>query len=67
MFDPKDLITANEAARLVGGENSPVHVSTLWRWVKAGRISAPYKPAPGTVRFSRSKLLKELGLQIEAA
>jgi predicted DNA-binding transcriptional regulator AlpA len=44
---------------LIGG-NRPIHPSTLWRWVKAGRISAPVKIGPHTVRFRRTQLVADL-------
>ncbi len=67
MSDTDDLITSNEACRVLGGAQSPINLSTLWRWVKAGRISPPLKPGPGTVRFSRSKLIAERDRQKAAA
>lgn len=65
-YDPNDLVTTVEACRIAGGANDPVNPSTLWRWVKAGRISPPIKPGPGTARFRRSKLLAELGIEAAA-
>jgi hypothetical protein len=62
-----DLITTATACRLLGGEESPIHPSTLWRWVKAGRISPPLKPGPGTVRFRRSVLIAERDRRSAAA
>ena len=38
------------ACEFVGG-TKPVHPSTLWRWVKAGRISPPKNVGPNIVRF----------------
>jgi hypothetical protein len=60
MHKNDDLITINAACRLAGGDDSPIHPSTLWRWVRAGRISPPLKPGPGTVRFRRSVLVADL-------
>jgi hypothetical protein len=62
MANDTDLITIVSACRVAGGDESPINPSTLWRWVKARRISPPVKVGPRTVRFSRSKLLAELGL-----
>jgi predicted DNA-binding transcriptional regulator AlpA len=53
-----DLITTATACAILGGE-APINPSTLWRWIKAGRISPPLKPGPGTVRFRRSVLIAE--------
>lgn len=67
MTDADDLIPAVEACRMIGGATSPINPSTLWRWVKAGRVSPPIKISPGTVRFRRSVLSAELGLSASAA
>jgi predicted site-specific integrase-resolvase len=66
MSDTTDLITTVAACRVAGGDESPVNPSTLWRWVKAGRISPPIKVGPGTARFSKRKLLNELGIEAAA-
>jgi hypothetical protein len=54
-----DLVTINTACTILGGRDAPINPSTLWRWIKAGRISPPLKPGPGTVRFRRSVLIAE--------
>lgn len=66
MTSPDDLIPIVEACRVIGGAESPVNPSTVWRWVKAGRISPPLKLGPATVRFRRSQLLADLGIEIAA-
>ena len=59
------MLTDNEhldtpaACALLGG-NRPVHPSTLWRWIKAGRISPPVKIGPNTIRFRRTQLVADL-------
>jgi predicted site-specific integrase-resolvase len=54
-----DLITTATACAILGGREAPINPSTLWRWIKAGRISPPLKPGPGTARFRRSVLIAE--------
>jgi hypothetical protein len=54
-----DLIPIGTACRILGGDESPLNPSTVWRWIKAGRISPPLKLSPGTVRFRRSVLIAE--------
>jgi hypothetical protein len=54
-----DLITTATACAILGGREALINPSTLWRWIKAGRISPPLKPGPGTVRFRRSVLIAE--------
>lgn len=61
-----DLITVGAACRLAGGDETPIHPSTLWRWVKAGRISPPVKLGRNTARYRRSVLLRELGIEVAA-
>lgn len=62
----KNLITTGAACRLAGGEDTPIHASTLWRWIKAGRISPPIKVGPNTARFDRDLLVRELGIEVAA-
>jgi hypothetical protein len=52
-------LDTHAACALIGG-NRPIHPATLWRWVKAGRISPPVKLGPGTVRFRRTRLIADL-------
>lgn len=39
--DDIDLIDTETACTIVGGHNKPVHRSTLWRLVKAGKLPPP--------------------------
>jgi hypothetical protein len=57
--DTDDLVPTGTACRILGGDESPINPSTLWRWIKAGRISPPLKIGPQTVRFRRSQLVAE--------
>jgi hypothetical protein len=59
MSDTDDLVPIVTACRLLGGDETPLNPSTVWRWVKAGRISPPLKIGPGTVRFRKSVLVAE--------
>jgi hypothetical protein len=51
-----DWITIREACRMVGGDEKPIHPSTYYRGVVAGRYPAPEHPSPGIARVRRSKL-----------
>jgi len=64
-----DFITRAVACRLIGGDDTPVDLSTLYRMVKRGRISAPVVVGLRAVRFDRAKLLKEIqqGKALEVA
>ncbi len=59
MSNESDLITIPVACRLLGGDDTPINPSTLWRWIKAGRYSPPIKVGAAAVRFKRSVLLAE--------
>lgn len=51
-----DLVDERTACRILGGENSPIHRSTLWRGVNDGRFPRPIKVGASTNRWSRSEL-----------
>ena len=51
-----DWITIREACRMIGGDEKPVHPSTYYRGVDAGRYPPPEHPSPGISRVRRSKL-----------
>jgi predicted DNA-binding transcriptional regulator AlpA len=51
-----DLIDESSACRLLGGEDSPIHRSTLWRGVNSGRYPRPLKVGPGTNRWRLGEL-----------
>ena len=55
----EEFLDTPSACALIGGTR-PIHPSTLWRWIKAGRISPPAKLGPNTNRFRRSQLLADL-------
>lgn len=54
-----DLIAPAAACRVLGGNETPLHEATLWRWVKRGLISPPLKIGPQMVRFRKSVLVAE--------
>lgn len=47
----RNLIAEREVCRRIGGEETPIHRSTLWRGIKAGRFPKPIKPTPGLNRW----------------
>lgn len=55
-----DWVEEATACKIIGGEHTPIHRSTLWRGIKAGRYSAPTKVAPRTNRWSASALIAEV-------
>jgi predicted DNA-binding transcriptional regulator AlpA len=54
-----DLIPAGVACKLLGGSDAPIDQSTLYRWVKAGKISPPVKLGRNTARYRRSVILAD--------
>ncbi len=55
--DRDDLVDQPVACQILGGTNTPIHGSTLWRGVKAGRYPKPIKVGPGTNRWRVSELV----------
>ena len=62
-----DLITVDDACRLIGGESKPIDRATYYRGVKAGRYPKPVHVSPNIVRVSRPKLIERLQLLVEGA
>jgi hypothetical protein len=54
-----EYLDVKAACRFIGG-SKPIHPSTLWRNVKAGRYSPPDHVGPNMVRFKRSRLARDL-------
>ncbi|MFZ5675871.1 MAG: helix-turn-helix transcriptional regulator [Pseudomonadota bacterium] len=51
-----DLVDELTACKILGGESTPIHRSTLWRGINARRYPAPVKVGPGTNRWIASEL-----------
>jgi len=51
-----DLIAEGAVLRLLGGEETPIHRSTLWRGINDGRYPPPIKVGPGTNRWRASEV-----------
>ena len=60
-----ELLTLREVALLFGGSR-PLNPSTVWRWVKSGRLPRPVKLGRGTVRWIRSEVEATLRRMVEA-
>lgn len=52
-----DLVDESVACQIIGGRNSPIHRSTLWRGINAGRYPRPLKVGPGANRWRVGELL----------
>ncbi len=58
-----DLLDKRTVCRLFGGTKA-IDQSTLWRWVKAGRVPKPIKVGPQVRRWSRQECEAALRLMI---
>jgi hypothetical protein len=56
---PPNFGTIAAACRMIGGDK-PVHPSTFYRGVRAGRYSPPVHPAPKVSRVDLDKLAADL-------
>lgn len=61
-----DLVDESEACRIVGGANTPIHRSTLYRQIRAGHIPKPLKICGHSNRWIRGELLDYLRQAAEA-
>lgn len=52
-----DLVDEAAACRIIGGEITPIHRSTLWRGINTGRYPKPLKIGPSTNRWRVSELV----------
>ncbi len=52
-----ELIDEATACKIIGGESTPIHRSTLLRGVNAGRFPKPLTIGPGTIRWRTSELI----------
>lgn len=63
MTDPaEDLVPVTVACQLIGGRETPITASCLYKGIKSGRFPAPIKLGPGTSRWRRSEILAVLDL-----
>ncbi len=46
-LDDDDIIDETGACAVLGGGTNPIHRSTLWKGIKAGVYSPPFKTGPG--------------------
>jgi predicted DNA-binding transcriptional regulator AlpA len=61
MTDPADdLVPITLACQLIGGKETPITPSTLYKGIKSGRFPAPLKLGAGTSRWRRSEIIAML-------
>jgi len=57
MLKQRKLIDEHAACQVLGGVATPIHRSTLWRGIRAGRYPAPIKVGPATNRWDEAELI----------
>lgn len=57
MLGKRQLIDEFSACQVLGGVATPIHRSTLWRGIRAGRYPHPIKVGPGTNRWDEAELI----------
>jgi predicted DNA-binding transcriptional regulator AlpA len=62
----EDLWTLAQTCAFFGGSTKPIHASTLWRGVKAGRYPKPILTGPNMRRWLPSECRVARQAQIEA-
>lgn len=55
--DIPDLVDETMACRILGGSETPIHRSTLWRGINAGRFPKPLKIGVASNRWRTSDLV----------
>jgi predicted DNA-binding transcriptional regulator AlpA len=55
-----DLVDEATACRLIGGSSTPIHRSTLWRGINAGRYPKPLKISASVNRWRVAELRQVL-------
>ena len=52
--DDDEFLTLAEVCAFFGGKGKPLHPSTLYRGIAAGRLPPPVSPTPNTRRWTKS-------------
>ncbi len=50
--DDLTMMDVTETCRFFGGANSPLHQTTLYKGIRAGKYPPPIKQGPGTSRWT---------------
>lgn len=61
--EPEEMMTVGEVCRFLGGAKSPLDKSTVYRWVREGRLPPPVRLGPQSTRWRRSELERVRGKQ----
>lgn len=55
-----EMLSIREVCRFFGGNERPLDQSTIYRWIRAGKLPDPVRMGPMTLRWRRSELQKAL-------
>lgn len=56
MSDTGDqMLSIREVCQFFGGADMPLDQSTIYRWVRLGKLPPPVRVGPGTLRWKRSE------------
>lgn len=55
-IDEDDLLSIHDVCRFFTGQKHPLDPSTVYRWVKRGKIPPPIRISPALQRWRRSEL-----------
>lgn len=59
-----EMLSIGQVARLFGGTDKEIDRSTVYRWMRQGRIPQPVKIGPKLTRWRRSECQKALDKMI---
>lgn len=55
-----DMLSVREVCIFFGGKKKPLDQSTIWRWVRAGKLAPAIRMSPLVVRWKLSDCKKAL-------
>lgn len=68
MSEPgEEMLSIREVCRFFGGAERPLDQSTIYRWVRAGKLPRPVRMGPLTLRWRRSDCQQALDTMAQAS
>lgn len=67
MIASDDMMTLEQVGRFFGGTDKPIDRSTIYRWVRHGRIPKPIRVGPKQSRWSRVECTEALQAMKDAS
>lgn len=62
-----DMLSIREVCRFFGGQERPLDQSTIYRWVRAGKLPKAVRMGPLTLRWRKSDCQKALNAMAQAS